>query len=145
MYFSSNSFFYRIWFHFLVCEIWMFEVTQVWIVAQPRVPWVSGIISSLLMSSNFKCFISMEITLQYIEWETLEIWLQLLHNSLAELKSILRRYNPSQRQRQRCLDCFMCKPERLSKRVKVWKGLMIIKKRSVVMMRQKTGMKKRND
>jgi hypothetical protein len=46
--------------------------------------------------------------------ETLKVWLQLLHNCLTEVKSMLHRSDPP----QRCLDCLMCNPGRLSKQIK---------------------------
>jgi len=46
--------------------------------------------------------------------ETLKVWLQLLHNCLTEAKSMLHRSDPP----QRCLDCLMCNPGRLSKQIK---------------------------
>jgi len=53
--------------------------------------------------------------------EAIKIWMQLLHNSFTEARSLLERPEPGQR--QRCLDCLMCNPGRLSKEIKEWKVL----------------------
>jgi hypothetical protein len=53
--------------------------------------------------------------------KALKIWLQLMCNSLTHANKILHCYGPSQRQRH--LNCLMCNPGRLSKRIKEWKVL----------------------
>lgn len=50
--------------------------------------------------------------------ETLNIWLQLLQNSLTQAKDILQRSESGQR--QRWLDCLVFNPVRLSKEIKEW-------------------------